>query len=140
MLIQDSILTPGLVRDKMEYMPGQEVTLNELMEFLKENMVMNHDFENFKDEMYQFKDEMYQFKDEMYRFKDEMYGFRDEMYGFREEVYARFDRLESEIKDIKASLKALEQKTKEDDDVLLNEIIKLKQRVSIVEQKFKPTQ
>ena len=52
-------------------------------------------------------------------------------------VYSRLDFISQEIQDIKERLTALELRTKEDDEVIIQDIMGLRERVSLLENRIK---
>lgn len=85
-----------------------QVTTNEIMDFLKTNMVV----------------------------KEEFLEFKSEMSVFRTETESGFSNLYLELKSIKDALKNLEQRTKEDADVTVEELLNLKKRVARLEKEL----
>lgn len=90
-------------------------TLDDVMGFLKENMVMNEDFQSFKKGV----DEKFQ-------------GMNVKL----ESLDTRLAEMQSELQDIKVRLDAIEKRIKEDVDAVVLEVQKLKARVMVLEQQL----
>lgn len=96
----------------------QEITLvslhndlHDLIDFLKENMVTKTEFEPLKADVAILKTDV-------------------------ANIYARLDTMQTDIDDIKASLKRLEQRTQQDTDAFVHDMIILKKRVTTLEKEL----
>mgnify|MGYP001563306681 CR=1 FL=1 len=103
-------------------MPQQDITLYEVMEFLKDNMVTKGEFGVLQKDVTDIKQDVVVIKQDI------------------SEIKIRLDNIENELEDIKASIAKLEKKTQEDDDAVISEIENLKKRVSFLEQELKVRQ
>jgi hypothetical protein len=70
------------------------------------------------------------------RFEQMEYRFDKKMDDFKLSVYLRFDRIDTEISDIKTELANLKQRTLEDNDATNCEIIKLQKRIDLLEKQY----
>lgn len=65
---------------------------------------------------------------------------KTEIDGLESRLLSRMSGIESELRDIRASLARLEKKTQEDDDAMVSEIDNLKKRVAFLEKVFRVRQ
>ena len=112
-----------------------DVTPGDIMEFLQEHMVMQGEFQSFKQEMHQFKDEMHQFKQEV---KQDMNNLRQEvkqdMNNLRQEVKQDLnkqkleilDGMDDKLADFKGDLVAIMRKADKKNSVLVTLLAKKK--------------
>ena len=119
-------------------------SLDDLTEFLKENMVTQDEFRSFKGEMLGFKKDMLGFKGEMLEFKQDMLGFKGEMLEFKQNTEQSFDSISSkiyevlkELEEVRTRLESLENRTIEDANVAAGDILHLRKRVGILEEQAK---
>lgn len=96
---------------------AEEITMNELMEFLQENMVTRVDLNNAIDGL-----------------RTEL---KTEMEEMRSEMRAGFREMKAELEDIKKGLERLETKVQDDSNALTFELEKLKKRVFVLEEVLK---
>ncbi|MDP3985173.1 MAG: hypothetical protein Q8P82_00255 [bacterium] len=89
----------------------KEVTTNELLEFLQENMLTKEDAKQF--------------------------ATKDDLKNLEDRLAIRFSVIEQEIADIKTKLTDIENRLKEDTDALVLEVEKLKERVAVLELQLK---
>ena len=122
---------------------NKEVTTADILEFLKEHMVMKEDFDKVEGNVDGLKGDMIG----MIGLKEEMTGLKRSVDGFRQEMNTKLESLDSrlvefqtELEDIKIKLSAIETRLKEDTDalnsMLLTEVAQLKKRVMFLEQKL----
>jgi hypothetical protein len=104
-------------------MPNEETTINELMEFLQENMFTKADGEALEQKLDQKIDRLEQKVDQNHL----------ELLG-----YIRM--IEADLKDIKERLIRLENRTIEDSDAAAGDILELRRRLDIAEQKIAATE
>lgn len=105
---------------------NDDVTISELLEFLKDNMATKDDIKQIWDNMAT--------KDDLKTLQQKMeQGFAQTEIRFSE-VSTRFDGVDKELEDIKAHLARVEKMAKEDADAAAKEIVSLKQRVSVLEK------
>ena len=96
---------------------NHEITNADILEFLKDHMVMNEDF---KDEMKKV-DERFQ---QVATKKD------------IERLDARLVEMQRELEEIRTRLDDIEQRLKDDTDALAKEVVQLRKRVTVLEQKL----
>lgn len=95
-----------------------EVTNGEILEFLKENMVMKEDFDESISKMV------------------EKTGFDEKMSKLEEKMDNGFAGLKLELEGIKQAIEKFDTRTLTDDNAMNAEIVKLKQRVEALEKKL----
>ncbi|KKW17529.1 MAG: hypothetical protein UY58_C0002G0015 [Candidatus Magasanikbacteria bacterium GW2011_GWA2_50_22] len=91
---------------------NNNATTGEVLDFLKEHMVMREDFEEFKTNT-------------------------DKKF---DSIEARLFEIQNELQDIRKSLEALERRTKEDADAVSQDIIELRKRVDFLEAQVQQLQ
>lgn len=96
---------------------GNDITLAEVLEFLKDNMVMDSDFDEFKKTV---------------TTKDDLKAIEKRF----DSLDARLFEFQSELEDIKDKLSKIEMRLKEDTDALADDILELRGRVSRLEQQL----
>ena len=101
-----------------------EITNSDVMEFLKEHMVMNEDFQGFKKNV----DEQFKQVDERFQ----QVATKKDIEGFD----ARLAEIQLEIESVKSRLDDIEQRLKDDTDALAIEVQDLRKRVIMLEKQF----
>lgn len=107
-------------------MAKNEVTTNEILDFLKENMVVKEEFE-----------------ERMTGVEGRISGVENRLTGVEnrlDSLEQSFARFEVELKDVKEALRRLEKMVKEDTDALAGEVDNLRARVAVLEKKFNQLQ
>jgi predicted nuclease with TOPRIM domain len=107
-------------------MVKEDVTINELMEFLQENMTTKEDLSVLDKRM-----------DGMEKRMD---GMDKRMENGFAEILGRLDRIEADLDEVKSRLARLEQKVQEEGTMYAGEVVDLRKRVSILEQQVKQMQ
>lgn len=95
---------------------NNNVTTDEILEFLKENMVMKEDFDGLKGEFGEF---------------------RKEIKGEIKEIRLILYEIQKELEEIRYRLDNLEKRTREDADALAKDVIELHRRLGIAEEVIK---
>ena len=135
-------LTRIVMVDTIGYMnnANQEVTTADILEFLKENMVMKEDFDKVGGNVDGLKVNVDGLKEDMTGLKSSVDGLRKEMNTKLESLDSRLVEFQTELEDIKIKLFAIETRLKEDTDalnsLLFTEVGNLKKRVAFLEQKL----
>ncbi|MDD2758097.1 MAG: hypothetical protein PHD72_01835 [Patescibacteria group bacterium] len=116
-----------------------ETTINELMEFLQDNMVTKEDAEVFatKDDLKAFAT-----KDDLKAFatKDDFIRLEQNIEQVHLSLSGQISMIERELKDIKERLARLEKRTIEDADAAAEDVLELRRRVEVLEEKFRQLQ
>ena len=107
----------------------KETTLNEVMEFLKDNMVTKEDTNNFTT-----KDDLVVLENRLTTRIDAKIDALDN------KMTMELRSIQTELDDIKLSLARLEQRTREDSDSGMSSILDLRRRVQELEQQVKRLQ
>jgi len=94
----------------------KETTINELMEFLQENMVTKEEAKFFAT-------------------KDDLRSLATDVESLENKVDANFRMLTEDMGEVKEKLSRLETRTFEDTSALVKEILKLDRRLEIIEKK-----
>lgn len=103
---------------------NHEVTMNELMEFLQENVATKGDLEGLRTEL----------RTEM---QTGFFQLRTEMEQGFSHVNTRFDSIDRELEGIKDRLTRLEQKVHEEGNMYAREVVGLDRRVDLLETRVK---
>lgn len=113
----------------------KEITTNEIMDFLVENMATKADIAQLRSET---KADIAQLRSEMAT-KDDIRNMatKDDIEDLRTEMTAGFRVVRQELDETKQELTKLVQRTLEDTDALAANVIDLQQRVGVLEQKEK---
>ena len=101
----------------------KETSIDEVMEFLQDNMVTKQELGEFRSEIRQEIDE-----------------FQQEFNEFRTETRDEFRLIHSELEAIKKRLDILEKRTIEDADVAVRDVLELRRRVEYLEKQVKQLQ
>lgn len=113
----------------MNNVDNKEVTNAEILEFLREHMVMKEDAAT-KDDL------------KVFVTKEDLKNFvtKEDLKVTEDRIMARLSEFQAELEDIKIKLAAIESKLHEDtnalNDVLITEVAGLKKRVAFLEQKL----
>ena len=104
-------------------MPNGETTINEVMEFLQDNMAMKQDVANLEHKM----------NDRFVRLEQKIEDVHLSLSG-------QIRMIEIELKDIKESLANLEKRTFEDTGAIAGDFVKLQNRVKVLENQIRQLQ
>ena len=96
----------------------KETSINELMEFLQENMVTKHEFNETIAKMVS----------------------KEDFNEFRTEIRGELRLIHNELEEIKKRLDILEKRTIEDADVAVKDVLELRRRVEYLEKQVKQLQ
>ncbi|MDP3245195.1 MAG: hypothetical protein Q8M83_06095 [bacterium] len=112
---------------------SNEVTTNEIMEFLKEHMVMKEDFDSFRGDFNVLKSDFNVLKNDFESFK----GNTEKRF---DSIDASLFEIRQELQSIRERLDALDLRTKEDADAEMQDILELRRRVELLEKQIRQLQ
>ena len=99
--------------------------MNELVEFLRDNMATKNDIKELQENM---------------ATKSDIKDVQDEIEDMRTEMTAGFRMIQEELNGIKARLTKLEKRTIEDADAAAKDILELRRRLDMLESKVRQLQ